>query len=113
VKARIIKALDYPREYVRSNLMLEGCPHNSMYDDVDGRCLSCDDRFECEWLLNNDEFAALEQKPEKQLLQALGFAVELVTAEITRWEHDSGRCHCEACTWLRETQQLYDEVQLV
>lgn len=113
MKARIIKALAYPREFVHSNLRLEDCPHNGMYDDADARCLTCDDRYECGWLYDNDEFVTLEQKSVKQLVEALEFALDLVTAEASRWEHDSEHCHCEICTWMREARELLNEVQLV
>ncbi len=111
MRQRLIEALSYPRELVRNDMDLDDCPHNGLYDDEDGRCLACPQQPECEWLYNNEEFVALEQKPIAEILAALEIASDYVGAQITYWEHDSRRCRCTSCTWLRDTLRLVDEAR--
>ena len=110
MREKLIGQLGLPRDLVRRYQDLGRCPHNGMYDGKDIACLECEDQTECEWLYNNNEFSNLKQKSLTELLKALGFAMEFVSAQAVLWEHDSRDCGCETCSWLRETAELYDEV---
>jgi hypothetical protein len=107
----LIEALKYPRELVRDNLELDECPHAGLYDNEDGKCIACPQQSECEWLYNNEGFAALGKKPITQILTALEIAADYVAAQVTYWEHDSGRCGCTSCSWLRDALRLVDEAR--
>ncbi len=108
----LIEALSYPRELVRNDMDLDDCPHNGLYDNEDGRCLACPQRPECEWLYDNEEFAALEQKSIAEILAALEIASDYVAAQIAYWEHDSRQCGCTSCTWLRDALRLVDQARV-
>jgi hypothetical protein len=61
-------------------------------------------------LYDNDEFAALQQRPIEALVEALEFAMGYVDALTRQWQHDSRHCRCDACTWLRDAQRLFNAV---
>lgn len=111
MRQAFIDALSYPRELVRDNLELEECPHTGLYDNEDGKCIACPQQSECEWLYNNEAFAALEKKPIAEILAALEIASDYVTAQVAYWEHDSRRCGCTSCSWLRNTLRLVDKAR--
>lgn len=111
MRQSLIEALAYPRELVRNNMELDECPHSGFYDHEDGRCLTCSQQPDCEWLYNTEEFAALGQKPTNEILAALEIASDYVAAQTTYWEHDSWRCGCTSCTWLRDTLRLLDQAR--
>jgi hypothetical protein len=111
VRKQLIEALAYPRTLIDSGLQLENCPHNGRYDKQDLRCHECDSRPECEWLVHNDEFVALKNKPEDQLLAALEFALLHMSAFVASAGHDNRSCRCESCQWIRDSQDLYDRHQ--
>lgn len=112
IRQSLIEALSYPRELVRNDMDLDDCPHNGLFDDEDGRCLICPQQPECEWLYNNEEFVALEQKPIAEVLTALEIASDYVAAQIAYWEHNTEQCRCTSCTWLRHALQLVDQVRM-
>ena len=109
MKQALIDALKYPRELVRTNLELDECPHAGLYDNEDGKCIACPQQSECEWLYHNEGFAALEKKPIAEILTALEIASDYVAAQVTYWEHDSRRCGCTSCSWLRDALRLVDQ----
>jgi hypothetical protein len=111
MRQNLIEALSYPRELVRNNLELDDCPHAGLYDDEDGRCIACPQQSDCEWLYNNEGFAALEKKPIAEILAALEIASDYVAAQVTYWEHDSRRCGCTSCSWLRGALRLVDKAR--
>jgi hypothetical protein len=89
IKQALIDALKYPREL--------------------GKCIACPQQSECEWLYHNEGFAALEKKPISEILTALEIASDYVAAQVTYWEHDSQRCGCTSCSWLRDALRLVDQ----
>jgi hypothetical protein len=109
MRQALIQALTYPRELVRNNLELDECPHAGLYDDEDGRCIACPQQSECEWLYHNEAFAALEKRPIADIRAAVEIAADYVTAQVAYWEHDSRRCRCTSCSWLRNALRLIDE----
>lgn len=109
MREKIVKALINSRTLVRDQIELHDCIHNGHYVAGNSRCQYCEFGFECQWLYKNDEFAALEQKPIENLLEALQFAEAYVDAIVTRWEHDKRICRCDTCTWLRYTRRLLRE----
>jgi hypothetical protein len=111
MKAAITQALAYPRRLVRDHLNQDTCPHSGMFDKCDKKCQLCDERPECEWLFDNEEYSTLEHKPLQALTDALDFAICYVAAEMAVMNHDSNHCACEACGWLRESQRLLDQVK--
>lgn len=108
----LIETLSYPRELVRNDIELDDCPHSGLYDDEDGRCLACPQQPECEWLYNNEEFVALQQRSIGEILAAVEIALDYVAAQIAYWEHDSKQCGCTSCAWLRHALCLVDQARL-
>ena len=110
MKTTVIRMLDYPRSLVRRNVDVHDCPHAGQFADADARCRLCEFSMECRWLQHNDEFVALSEKSLEEIVEALSFTLAYVDAETTRWGHLRQNCRCEACTWLRSAQRLYDKV---
>ena len=111
MRDRIIETLDYARAIVRSSIVLDDCSHDANFAAGSDECGVCEYASECHWLYSNDEFAALEQKPVEILVAALDFAVDYVRAELTHGGHNTARCRCESCTWLRTGQKLLAEAR--
>lgn len=107
----IISALEFARHLIHSQIDLHDCPHNGFYDKSDIRCLDCEFEAECEWLVSNDEFAALGEHSLSRLTDALEFASSYVDAQVTRLEHDMDRCSCDSCVWLRGGRKLLEQAQ--
>ena len=105
----LLEKLAYPRELVRNYQDLDQCPHSGMFDRNDVACLECEDRSECEWLYSNNEYSNLHLKPLPELVQALAFALDFVSAQVALWEHEIKECQCETCVWYREAVKVYDE----
>lgn len=105
----LIELLAYPRYHLRDELEVElgACVHDGRYDNHDPHCILCQNRAECRWLFDNDEFTALKLHSKDQLLQALEFALEYVDSVVARWGHDVRLCHCDACQWLRKTRPYF------
>lgn len=108
MRQKVLAQLYYPRTLIGYSQDLDRCPHNGMYDHSDHVCLNCSDQSECIWLYNNKEFSNLKTKPLADLRTALAFATDYVSAQIAIWEHDSDHCPCEACSWLRQAEELCD-----
>lgn len=106
---RIIAALTYPRSLMRGNLALEDCAHNGDYCGEDLHCAACDYVYECSWLCNADEYAALENRSLATLVAALDFALDYVRAQIALADHDPQSCRCASCGWLRRAENLLAE----
>ena len=110
MKAEVVDMLAFPRRWIADNVIDEECPHAGNFAEQDSRCALCDHAMECEWLYHNDALSGLEQKPISEAISALSFAIEYVDAYVTRSKHTRLTCHCDACTWLRKANALYDEV---
>jgi hypothetical protein len=106
MRERILELFGQSRAMMRSQIELNECFYNGNFAPDSSECGQCDYEFECQWLYNNDEFAALERKPLETLLDSLEYAQYYVEAQLIRWGHDKRGCHCEACAWLRDCRQL-------
>jgi hypothetical protein len=110
MKHRIIEALAYPRTLVRNHIDPSECSHSGHFNATDDECQDCYHNAECEWLHSNDEFVALQGKSIEELEGALEFAIGFVDALVTRRGHHTRTCRCEACVWLRDTEQLFNDL---
>ena len=111
LQPRIIDALSYPRTVLRSCIEIESCPHDGVYDGQDGKCRTCHQWEQCEWLYSNEAFLALDKKPFPVILTALRDASEFLDAQVRLQEHNSRRCPCSSCAWLRDAQRLLDKAR--
>lgn len=109
MRKRVIETLAFARDMVRDNIELQECRHYGNFDEYDPACHTCEFEAECQWLYHNDEFVALERRPDEELTAALEFAIGYVDAHVTRWGHPPAVCACETCRWLRGAQSLFDE----
>jgi hypothetical protein len=105
-----MEALVFPRFLVRGSIELHRCPHNANFAEADTTCHLCDFGPECQWLVHNDEFAALASKSLEELVDALEFALGYVDVQISHWGHNRRHCHCDACTWLRRAKHLHSRL---
>ncbi|MDH5326374.1 MAG: hypothetical protein OEZ68_11465 [Gammaproteobacteria bacterium] len=111
MKDKLIDALNYPRDYVKSGMNLRHCDHGGHYNKDDKDCAMCDTVEECLWLSRNDDCISIEQKPEHILLKSLMFPLDYIDLHLARAGHNVGLCSCEACAWLRNTEELVNEYQ--
>jgi hypothetical protein len=111
MRERVIEVLAYPRHQLRENIDIDHCPHAGFYSRGTTECMECELEPECQWLCSNDEFSALKHKPKQALVDALEFATEYVDYLVTDWGHNSRLCGCDACTWLRDANQLFDQLR--
>jgi len=82
MKENLIRALAFPRDLIQLSLVREECPQNWNFSSDAKECLSCHDGQECNWLLSNDQFAALEEKPLEALVSDLEIALDIVRAHV-------------------------------
>ncbi len=109
MREKLIRALSYPRFLMRDYLDLDDCAFHGTYDRNCPQCRACNQEPECQWLVSNDEFAALEGRPLVELIRAVEVAITYVDARVAFWDHDRRMCACDACRWLRSTHHLLDE----
>lgn len=109
MRTRVIEALTFPRYQMLADLDRDNCTHSGFYARGDRKCRECDFGLECEWLYDNEEFGVVQRRPMRILVEALEFAINYIDAQVVEWEHDSERCACDACTWLRDARRLFAE----
>lgn len=110
MQEQLIQLLEIPRKLVHGELELEDCPHAGQFDQFDHQCVDCPQGPECQWMCNNDEFAALQQHSTSDLLQALGFALVYVYGAVIKWDHEPDSCTCVLCQWHRQAKSTYDDL---
>ena len=106
MKRRIIEALTYPRILMTSNMDVRNCPTRGYFNAPQPLCQLCAQGEECLWLNQNDEFSALMQQPVEILQRSLLFSIDYVDAHIACLKHNSRRCICETCSWVRDARHL-------
>jgi len=111
VKGTVDRLLDFPRFQLRQAMDLTGCPHSGRYAQDDPACRHCNWEDPCAWLVRNGEIASLKRRRLEELEQALGSGIDYVAAEVTQWGHNSQRCRCDACRWLREARRNHREIR--
>ncbi len=103
----IDSALDFPRWLFRQRLpLVSTCPHATNYDDCDAQCSSCTHRAACEWLHHFDQVAPWPTQSTTSFRGALEYAISEASKLLDRRAHDSARCLCTACRWLRDAREL-------
>ena len=105
MKDKLVGALDFPRDYTKTGQGLRHCAHGGHYNKNDKICALCDHVEECLWLAQNDEYAAPPEK-EDALLKSLLFPLDYIDLQLARAGHNIGICSCEACSWVRNTEEL-------
>lgn len=111
LRAQTLAALDYPRRLMQGSIELDQCTHAGHYARRDLACRTCQHGLECEWLSGHDELVDLGHKPLEALADALEVCFSFVDARVTLDGHDSARCRCEACSWLRDAERLLDALR--
>lgn len=106
MRRRIIEALTYPRMLMISRMDVRDCPMNRYFNAEQRICQTCDQGQECRWLNSNDEFSALAEQPLEALFEAFLFSINYVDAHVSRAKHNSRRCICESCAWVRDARHL-------
>lgn len=110
MKSEIIQMMAFPRDIIRGSVPFETCGHSGHYASHDSECRICESRIECEWLYHNDELSGLTEKTLDDLLDALQSALFYVDACVARAGHTPAKCHCKACSWLKEAETLHASV---
>lgn len=106
MRRKIIEALTYPRILMISRMDFNACPNNRYFADEDTICQDCGQAQECLWLNLNDEFSMLAEQPMEQLFAAFSFSIDYVDSQVSRDNHNSRRCICETCVWVRDARHL-------
>lgn len=94
-----------------SRMDLDDCPTNRYFDDENQTCQNCAQAQECLWLNINDEFSMLAEQPIDQLFAAFTFSLDYVDSHISRQNHNTRRCICETCVWVRDARYLARQYQ--
>jgi len=110
MKQALLDMLELPRRIARSGVALETCRHAGHFVEADPGCTLCRSRIECEWLYHADEYSALRERPQAEVLDALRFAAAYVDAHVTLTRHRRRGCGCEICRWLSEVNGLLDGI---
>ena len=113
MRRRIIEALTYPRITVLANLNAEECSQHLLFNLAHEECRYCEQSDECHWLNINDEFSVLMRKPMDLLFESLQFCIDYVDSQCTYANHNTRRCACESCHWVRSARRLTSEYRNV
>lgn len=106
MRRQLIEALTYPRILLLANQDVEDCPQNRYFNPAHRACQRCEQGEECHWLNCNDEFSVLARKPMETLFESLLFCIDYVDAQCSRENHNTRRCVCESCAWVRMARRL-------
>ena len=106
MKDKLLQALDYPSDFLKTSMNITHCPHGGHFNKNEKNCAICDTVEECLWLQKNDECVAHEQKSSNELLESLLFPLDYIDMQLARAGHNVGLCSCDACSWLRNTEAL-------
>lgn len=109
MKDNLTRALAFPRDLIKLSLVREECPQNWNFSTEATECLTCHDGQECNWLVRNDEFAALEERSLETLVTDLEIALDIVRAHVACEYHAPRMCSCSACAWLKHAQTIRDD----
>ncbi len=104
MREEIVELLEFTRRWLPSQLELEECPCNGSYHQSNNQCERCEQKPECRWLFNNDEYVELCTKPLPELVASLDLALWLIDARNAS-EHGH-RCSCELCSWRKQTEHI-------
>jgi hypothetical protein len=106
MRRKIIEAMTYPRMLMMSRMDLRDCPMNRYFNAEEEICRSCNQDKECRWLNSNDEFSVLAEQPMEVLFEAFSFSIDYVDAHVSRTGHNSRRCTCDSCCWVKNARHL-------
>jgi hypothetical protein len=106
MRRKIIEAMTYPRMLMMSRMDLRDCPMNRYFNAEEEICRSCNQDKECRWLNSNDEFSVLAEQPMEVLFEAFSFSIDYVDAHVGRTGHNSRRCTCDTCSWVKNARHL-------
>jgi len=106
MRRKIIEALTYPRMLMMARMDLRDCPMHHYFNAAEEICRLCDQDKECRWLNSNDEFTVLAEQPMEVLFEAFSFSIDYVDAHVSRNGHNSRRCTCDTCLWVKDARHL-------
>jgi hypothetical protein len=86
----------------------QGCPHDNLFEATSSRCQQCDMNRECHWVRCLHEFSDFDDKPAHTINASLRYGIKLVESLHHEPQHGAATCACEACCWVRDTQQLVE-----
>ena len=101
-RAALLRLLSRAEHVMSAELAGHRCRHNHTFEARDPACTRCTYETEC-------RFVAESANPERslnELLEALELAATQLEGLPRRDTHDSARCGCATCAWLREAWPL-------
>ncbi len=106
MRRTLIETLTYPRLVMLAEMDADNCPMHLFY--VSGRpaCRDCEKGTDCQWLLENDQFQFLAEQPLDKLHQAVRFCIDYIERKSSSEKHNTRRCVCDSCSWLRQAVQI-------
>lgn len=102
----LIDALEFPRSYLRSNMIFNDCYHGGNFKSGDQCCETCSQKEMCYWLSLNDECTNPETKSTPELIRSLKFPLDHIDTAIAYAGHNIGTCSCATCLWLKNAENL-------
>lgn len=109
MRGEVIRSLRFARSLVGNAVAPERCPFHRLHNAASVECRECRHAQSCRWICDLDENASLAQKTTRELISALGYAVDYGVSVALQYGHDWGSCSCESCSWIRDSQHLIGE----
>lgn len=109
MKEQIHNALKFPQNYIGHFIDIHQCKHQGYFTGHDQRCIECEHSLECEWL-NRVAVFSYRHPSIAELLDKLEAGISHVDSYLSRQGHDLPVCDCEACQWLRQAENLVENV---
>lgn len=108
MRRELIEALDFPKKLILKLIGQRNCPHDNRFEEESERCQQCDVNGNCEWVRCLTEYADFDGRATQTINLNLLYGLNFVESVHGRSEHDEATCDCEACTWMRDAQELND-----
>jgi len=105
----IHSVLKFPQDFLGKTIDLQNCPHSGYFNTSDHRCIECEHSLECEWLKQDVSSLKFKTKPLPILIHHLESAICHIDARLSMQGHDLAVCLCDACKWLRNAENLFQQ----
>ncbi len=105
---RIITALDFPRLLMEQEIKQRNCSQHYRFDEQVEGCSECLYILECQGYAEQLAAPALQQASYSKLASMLRFGLEYVSCQLVRQDHETARCDCDLCGWIRSVTPLLE-----
>ncbi|WP_428610047.1 hypothetical protein [Sedimenticola sp.] len=104
----IIAALGFPRLLMEREIKRRACPQHYHFNEQAEECVDCLYILECQSFSKQLAEPELMQASARELARLLQFGFEYVSYQPERQDHETARCACELCDWIRAVTPMVD-----